>query len=99
MPIDSRSASVPGKRAGNLAPARKTQIKERTMNAIGSEKSTSADLDRFVSEQNIARYRLLLDPNTDEGQRRTILGLLRWEFAKLRETSGIPVTQQERRPR
>ena len=56
------------------------------MNALGSEKQKSADLDRFVSEQNIARYRVLLDPHTDESQRRTILGLLKREFAKLHET-------------
>lgn len=66
------------------------------MNATGSKKPKSADLDRFVSEQNIARYRVLLDPNTDESQRRTILALLKREFAKLHETSEIPVAQQER---
>jgi hypothetical protein len=38
------------------------QIKERKMNAIGSEQTKSTDLDRFVSEQNIARYRILFDP-------------------------------------
>jgi hypothetical protein len=59
----------------------------------------SVGLDRFVSEQNIARYRVLLDSNTDEGQRRTILGLLKREFAKLHESSEIPVAQQERLPR
>ena len=69
------------------------------MNVIGSKKSKSVGLDRFVSEQNIAHYRILLDSNTDEGQRRTILDSLKRDFAKLREPSDIPVTQQERRPR
>jgi hypothetical protein len=69
------------------------------MNATGIENPKSADLDRFVSEQNIARYRALLDPDTDESQRRTILGLLKREFANLHQTSESPVTQQERRPR
>lgn len=80
-----RSASVPGKRAGNLRLVKKTQAKGRTMNVIGNKKTMSVGLDRFVSEQNIARYRVLLDSNTDEGQRRTILGLLKREFAKLRK--------------
>jgi hypothetical protein len=69
------------------------------MNVVGSERPKSADLDRFLSEQNIARYRVLLDPNTEESQRRTIVGLLKREFAKLHEISEIPVAQQERRPR
>jgi hypothetical protein len=63
------------------------------------KKPMSVGLDRFISEQNIARYRVLLDSNIDEGQRRTILGLLKREFAKLRESSEIPVAQQERLPR
>jgi len=47
------------------------------MNAIGKcEKAKSTDLDRSVSERNIAGYRNLLDPQTDESQRRTILRLL-----------------------
>jgi hypothetical protein len=69
------------------------------MNVIGNKKPMSVGLDRFVSEQNIARYRVLLDSNTDEGQRRTILDLLKREFAKLREPLDIPVTRQERRLR
>ena len=44
-----------------------------------------SDMDRFVSEQNVARYRKLLDPGTDERQRRTILQLLKQEKANLRE--------------
>jgi hypothetical protein len=56
------------------------------MNAIGKyEKAKSTDLDRFVSEQNIARYRNLLNPETSERQRRTILRLLKEEYAQLRE--------------
>ena len=55
------------------------------MNANGKrEKSKSNDLDRFVSEQNIAHYRNLLNPETSERQRRTILRLLKEESAKLR---------------
>jgi hypothetical protein len=55
------------------------------MDAIGNrEKAKSTDLDIFVSEQNIARYRKLLNPETDESQRRTILRLLKRESAKLR---------------
>jgi hypothetical protein len=34
----------------------------------------------FFSEQNIARYRKLTNPETDEGQRRTILRLVKKEF-------------------
>ena len=56
------------------------------MDAIGKrERKKSTDLDRFVSEQNIARYRKLLHPETDESQRRTILRLLKKESAQLRE--------------
>jgi hypothetical protein len=56
------------------------------MDAIGKrERKKSTDLDRFVSEQNIARYRELLNPETDESQRRTILRLLKKESAQLRE--------------
>jgi len=69
------------------------------MNVVGNERPRSADLDRFLSEQNIARYRVLVDPNTDESQRRTIVGLLKREFAKLHKTSEVPVAQQGRRPR
>jgi hypothetical protein len=56
------------------------------MNATGKcEKAKSNDLDRFVSEQNIAHYRNLLNPETSERQRRTILRLLKEEYAQLRE--------------
>jgi len=55
------------------------------MDAIGeNQKAKSNDLDMFFSERNIARYRQLNDAETDENQRRTILRLLKMEFAKLR---------------
>ena len=41
-------------------------------------------LERFVSEQNIALYRKLIDAETNSDQRRTILQLLAEEVAKLR---------------
>ncbi len=43
----------------------------------------AADLDRFINEQNINRYRKLLDPGMDEAQRSTILRLLESEFETL----------------
>lgn len=49
------------------------------------EKAKSNDLDRFVSEQNIARFRNLLKPETGERERRTILQLLKEESAQLRD--------------
>jgi hypothetical protein len=49
------------------------------------QKAKSNDLERFVSEQNIARYRDLLHPETSERQRRMILQLLKEESAQLRE--------------
>jgi hypothetical protein len=45
------------------------------------------DLDRFVSEQNVARYRKLLDARTDENERRIIVRQLADEMAKLRDTA------------
>ncbi len=54
------------------------------MNAIRRRYSPrAADLDRFVNEQNINRYRKLLDPRMDEAQRATILRLLESEFETL----------------
>jgi hypothetical protein len=41
------------------------------------------ELEDFLSEQNIARYRKLLDSSTDETERRTIIELLVEEEAKL----------------
>lgn len=40
------------------------------------------DLDRFVNQQNIARYRKLLDIDTDELKRHTISRLLTFELEK-----------------
>jgi hypothetical protein len=45
-----------------------------------------SDLERFVSEQNIARYRKLLEESKDETQRLTIAKLLADGVAKLRKT-------------
>jgi len=44
-----------------------------------------SDLERFVSEQNIARYRKLLGESKDETRRLTIAKLLADEVAKLRK--------------
>jgi hypothetical protein len=54
------------------------------MQSESIKKANSIDLDLFFSERNVARYRKLNDPETDESQRRTILLLLKMEFAKLR---------------
>lgn len=66
------------------------QIKQGAeMDAIGEyQKAKSTDLDMFFSEQNIARYRKLSNPETDESQRRTILRLLKKEFVKLRGSAS-----------
>ncbi len=54
------------------------------MNPIRSRYSPkAANLDRFINEQNIKRYRQLLDPDMDETQRSTILRLLESEFETL----------------
>jgi hypothetical protein len=59
------------------------------MNVVGNcGKVRSHDLDRFVSTQNIARYRKLINPETSESQRRAILELLKKETVKLREWSA-----------
>jgi hypothetical protein len=64
-----------------------TQIKsDRRMVAIRKRvEVASADLERFVSEQNIVRYRKLLGESKDEAQRLTIAKLLADEVAKLRK--------------
>jgi hypothetical protein len=88
MPINGRSASVPGKRAGTLPRlTRLMQSKEGKMKVTltQSTNAKSHELDRFVSEQNIVRYSRLLDPEPDASRRRAILGLLKREFDKLRE--------------
>jgi hypothetical protein len=51
--------------------------------AIGS-KVASSELGRFVSEQNIIRYRTLLDTRTDEETRRMIIRLMADELGKVR---------------
>jgi hypothetical protein len=47
-------------------------------------------MERFISQQNIERYRRLIDISTDEAQRRVIFKLLAEEqekFRQARETS------------
>ncbi len=46
-----------------------------------------ADLDVFLSNRNIARYRRLLDRRTNTEERQAIIGVLRAEMAKLRGPS------------
>jgi len=46
------------------------------------------DLDNFISKQNMARYRALLDTSTDETKRRAIIKLLSEEYAKLKKPRG-----------
>jgi hypothetical protein len=66
------------------------QIKDPRINTTGKrEKMESSGLDRFVSEQNIARYRKLLNPKTSEDQRRTILRLLKEESSQLARMTKI----------
>jgi len=59
-----------------------------------NKNSQSNQLDRFVSEQNIARYRRLLNPELDVSRRRAILGLLKREFDKLREKPKVAQCEQ-----
>ena len=54
------------------------------MNPIRNRYSqTTADMDRFINQQNIRRYRKLLDPDMDETRRSAILRLLESEFETL----------------
>ncbi len=46
--------------------------------------AAGSDLERFVSEQNVALYRKMLGESKDETQRLTIAKLLADEVAKLR---------------
>jgi hypothetical protein len=46
------------------------------------------ELEDFLSEQNIARYRKLLDRSHDEIERRIIIQLLAEERAKLKERTS-----------
>jgi len=59
-----------------------------------NKNSQSNQLDRFVSEQNIARYRRLLNPELGVSRRRAILGLLKREFDKLREKPKVAQCEQ-----
>jgi aminoglycoside phosphotransferase len=63
------------------------QIKEAgRMKAIRKRvEAASSDLDRFVSEQNVASYRKLLEKSKDETQRLIIAKLLADEVANLRK--------------
>lgn len=55
-------------------------------------KAAPSDLDRFVSEQNVARYRKLLDTSIDDNERRIVIQQLADQMAKLRGTvrNGYP---------
>jgi hypothetical protein len=52
------------------------------------------ELDIFLQEQNIRRYRKLLDASMDETERRTIFTLLAEEMKKIKgrhhQTAGDP---------
>jgi hypothetical protein len=48
-----------------------------------------SDLERFICEENIARYRKLLREGKDESQRLTIAKLLSDEEAKLRDKGSM----------
>ncbi len=48
------------------------------------------ELDVFVSERNISRYRRLLDQRTNAQQRQAIIDVLRAEMAKLLGASNGP---------
>jgi hypothetical protein len=56
----------------------------RTKRTPAYLKGFVSDLDRFVSEQNMTRYRTRLDDGTEEDERRTILKLLTEQMAKPR---------------
>ncbi len=43
------------------------------------------DMDIFLQEQNIRRYRRLLDPSVGPTERQTILELLAEEMAKIKD--------------
>jgi hypothetical protein len=60
------------------------------------------ELDDFLRDRNIARYRKLLESSANEPERRTILNLMAEEVAKLRRTHqqskcGEPVGRAHRR--
>jgi hypothetical protein len=51
-----------------------------------SDVTRESAMERFVSHQNIERYRKLADLDTDETQRRLIFDLLAEEQEKFRQT-------------
>jgi rubrerythrin len=51
----------------------------------------------FVNQQNIERYRRLLDKCTDEAQRETIFKLLSEEQEKLRTSASEAINAASRR--
>lgn len=51
-------------------------------------KAAPSDLDRFVSEQNVARYRKLLDASIDDNERRIVIQQLADQMTKLGDTVG-----------
>lgn len=66
-----------------LHPLRSRAI--RQMEALRKRpQAAGSDLERFVSEQNVALYRKMLGESKDETQRLTIAKLLADEVAKLR---------------
>jgi hypothetical protein len=67
-------------------PLRQIKKTGRKMESLRKRaKGAPQGLDKFVSEQNIARYRKLIDAETDENQRRMILQLLAEQVAELRD--------------
>jgi hypothetical protein len=49
---------------------------------LPNEKEGAMDMDRFVNDQNIERFRKLASASTNETDRRILLGLLAEENAK-----------------
>ena len=47
-----------------------------------------SDLDKFVSEQNVARYRKLLEASIDDNERRIVIRQLADQMTKLGDTVG-----------
>jgi hypothetical protein len=53
--------------------------------ATQPEKRGAMDMDRFVNDQNIERYRKLASASTNEAERKILLGLLAEENTKFKE--------------
>lgn len=51
-------------------------------------KAAPSDLDRFVREQNVARYRKLLEASIDDNERRIVIRQLADQMTKLGDTVG-----------